>query len=82
VEYVNVADDDWRQQAIAREGNDNMEQIEHLSKLWQILRTANLHKDQWLEIPSDLVSQIVGLPSKSFVTFVQENAHVFLQETV
>ena len=71
VEYQEISDDQWREGALA--AGYNQHAVDHLSKLWQTLRTSS----QRLEV-TDTIVQLGGRRPKTFDEFVREQRETFL----
>jgi uncharacterized protein YbjT (DUF2867 family) len=71
VEYQEISDDQWRDGALAAGYNPHA--VDHLSQLWQTLRTS----PQRYEVP-DTILQLGGRRPKTFQQFVREQRDTFL----
>jgi uncharacterized protein YbjT (DUF2867 family) len=72
--YVNITDDQWRS---AVEGRLARHPLEHLSHLWQLLRTSGVKKGERAYRLTDTIQRIGGMPAQSLEQFVRQNAEQF-----
>ena len=77
IEYIAVPVERYQQALIAREGAENVQQIQHLTVLWQWLAQAKLQKGVGAGQITDVVQTIGGSVPKTFETFVREQVSAF-----
>jgi uncharacterized protein YbjT (DUF2867 family) len=70
VRYEEIADDEWRRDALAR--GYNAHALEHLSALWKALRAAGLDPQIARFAVTDTIEKLGGAKPKTFETFVRE----------
>jgi hypothetical protein len=70
VHYEEIADEQWRSEALARGWNAHA--VEHLSSLWKSLRGASLSAEAGRFVVTDTIEQIGGASPKTFEQFVRE----------
>ena len=71
VRYEEIADDEWRRDALAR--GYNAHALEHLSALWKALRAAGLDPQIARFAVTDTIEKLGGAKPKTFETFVRES---------
>jgi uncharacterized protein YbjT (DUF2867 family) len=72
VQYEEITDDQWRDEALARGWDGHA--VEHLSALWTSLRAAGLSAEAGRFAVTDTIEKIGGARPKSFEQFVREQA--------
>ncbi|QOZ23239.1 hypothetical protein XH93_05925 [Bradyrhizobium sp. CCBAU 51753] len=70
VRYEQISDDEWRQDARARDYNPHA--VEHLSSLWRAIRGAAIDPKDPRYAVTGTIEKIGGAPPKPFETFVRE----------
>ena len=70
VRYEEIADDEWRRDALA--SGYNAHALEHLSALWKALRAAGLDPQTARFAVTDTIEKLGGAKPKTFETFVRE----------
>jgi uncharacterized protein YbjT (DUF2867 family) len=70
VRYVEISDEEWRSDARARDVNPHA--VEHLSQLWQSLRTGPASPGSARFKITDTIEEIGGAKPKTFEEFVRE----------
>jgi len=73
VHYEEIADDERRNEALARGWNAHA--VEHLSALWKSLRAAGLSPEAARFAVTDTIEKIGGARPKTFEAFVREQQH-------
>src|SRR6202049_1007489 len=79
VRYEEIADDEWRRDALAR--GYNAHALEHLSALWQPLRAAGLDPQTARFAVTDTIEKLGGAKRKTFEAFVREGQSGLLAKT-
>jgi uncharacterized protein YbjT (DUF2867 family) len=70
VRYEEIADDEWRRDALAR--GYNAHALEHLSALWKALRSAGLDPDRAQFAVTDTIEKLGGARPRTFEAFVRD----------
>jgi uncharacterized protein YbjT (DUF2867 family) len=73
-----IPDDIWRDGALA--GGVNQHAVEHLSQLWQSLRTADQRPGHAAFEITDTIERLGGIKPKTFETFVREERDALMAE--
>ena len=76
VRYEEISDDEWRQNARARDYNPQA--VEHLSSLWRAIRSAAIDPKDPRYAAGSTIEKIGGAPPKTFEAFVRERKDAFL----
>ena len=76
VRYEEISDDEWRQNARARDYNPHA--VEHLSSLWRAIRSAAIDPKDPRYAAGNTIEKIGGAPPKTFEAFVRERKDAFL----
>jgi uncharacterized protein YbjT (DUF2867 family) len=76
VRYEEISDDEWRQNARARDYNPHA--IEHLSSLWRAIRNAAIDPKDPRYAAGSTIEKIGGAPPKTFEAFVRERQDALL----
>jgi uncharacterized protein YbjT (DUF2867 family) len=79
VRYEEIADDEWRRDALAR--GYNAHALEHLSALWKALRAAGLDPQIARFAVTDTIEKLGGAKPKTFETFVREGQNELMAKT-
>jgi uncharacterized protein YbjT (DUF2867 family) len=79
VRYEEIADDEWRRDALAR--GYNAHALEHLSALWKALRAAGLDPQIARFAVTDTIEKLGGAKPMTFETFVREGQNELLAKT-
>jgi uncharacterized protein YbjT (DUF2867 family) len=79
VRYEEIADDEWRRDALAR--GYNAHALEHLSALWKALRAAGLDPQIARFAVTDTIEKLGGAKPKTFETFVREGQDELMAKT-
>jgi uncharacterized protein YbjT (DUF2867 family) len=79
VRYEEIADDEWRRDALAR--GYNAHALEHLSALWKALRAAGLDPKIARFAVTDTIEKLGGAKPKTFETFVREGQNELMAKT-
>ena len=74
VHYEEIADEQWRSEALARGWNAHA--VEHLSSLWKSLRGASLSAEARRFAATDTIEKIGGAKPKTFEQFVREHSEL------
>ena len=76
VRYEEISDDEWRQNARARDYNPHA--VEHLSSLWRAIRSAAIDPKDPRYAAGNTIEKIGGAPPKTFEAFVRERKDALL----
>jgi hypothetical protein len=76
VRYEEISDDEWRQDARARDYNPHA--VEHLSSLWRAIRGAAIDPNDPRYAVTSTIEKIGGAPPKTFEAFVRERQRELL----
>ena len=76
VRYEEISDDEWRQNARARDYNPHA--VEHLSSLWRAIRSAAIDPKDPSYAAGNTIEKVGGAPPKTFETFVRERQDALL----
>jgi len=68
VQYEEISDEEWRQNARARDYNPHA--VEHLSSLWRAIRSAAIDPKDPRYAATGTIEKIGGAPPKTFEAFV------------
>ena len=79
VRYEEIADDEWRRDALAR--GYNAHALEHLSALWKALRATGLDPQIARFAVTDTIEKLGGAKPKTFETFVREGQNELMAKT-
>jgi uncharacterized protein YbjT (DUF2867 family) len=70
IRYVDLDEQEWRRRSLDSGGDTHA--VEHLSRLWQVLRTAG-HRDDTLFQVTDAVERVTGAAPETLLDFLRTN---------
>src|SRR6202158_1937860 len=79
VRYEEIADEQWKSDALARVYNEHS--VEHLSALWKAIRAAGLDPQTARFAVTDTIEQLGRARPKTFETFVREGQNELMAKT-
>src|SRR6478672_132396 len=79
VRYEEIADEQWKSDALARGYNEHS--VEHLSALWKAIRAAGLNPDTARFAVTDTIEKIGGARPKTFEAFLREGQSEMMAKT-
>jgi uncharacterized protein YbjT (DUF2867 family) len=79
VRYEEIADEEWRRDALAR--GYNAHALEHLSALWKALRAAGLDPERARFAVTDTIEKLGGARPKTFEAFLREGQSEMMAKT-